>query len=62
VCAGAAYQYEEETSSDSDDEVLKQFNEVKRTGSVRGSVRSHRSKRSTKSAKSEKTKSGKELN
>ncbi|KAK7487158.1 hypothetical protein BaRGS_00021653 [Batillaria attramentaria] len=47
----AAYQYDDDTSSDSDDEVLKHYQGLKSTGSVRSS-RSGRSKRSAKSGKS----------
>ncbi|XP_076442442.1 synaptotagmin-14-like isoform X4 [Babylonia areolata] len=49
---GAAYQYEDDTSSDSDDEVLKHYQGLKRSGSARGSVRSGRTARSARSAKS----------
>ncbi|XP_070179858.1 synaptotagmin-14-like isoform X2 [Littorina saxatilis] len=52
---GAAYQYDEDTSSDSDDEVLKHYQGLKSSGSVRGSVRSARTARSARSARSTKS-------
>lgn len=50
---GAAYQYDNETSSDSDDEVLKHYQGLRSTGSIRSSRRSVRSAKSGKSAKSD---------
>ncbi|XP_048259170.1 synaptotagmin-14-like isoform X3 [Haliotis rufescens] len=54
---GTSYQYDDESSSDSDDEVLKRYQNTLAThrGSIRSSVRSGKSARSRKSHKSIKT-------